>query len=81
MVELLRSENPVLISAVIAALAEAGTAPDQLDGIAYTAGPGLVGALLVGGAVARSLANSFRLWLDEVVASRRLYEFRDSNVL
>lgn len=28
----------------------------QLDGIAYTAGPGLVSALMVGGAVARSLA-------------------------
>jgi len=28
----------------------------DIDGIAYTAGPGLVGALLVGGAVARSLA-------------------------
>jgi N6-L-threonylcarbamoyladenine synthase len=29
---------------------------DDLDGIAYTAGPGLIGALLVGGSVARSLA-------------------------
>jgi N6-L-threonylcarbamoyladenine synthase len=28
----------------------------DLDGIAYTAGPGLIGALLVGGSVARSLA-------------------------
>lgn len=37
-------------------LAEAGLAPDELDGVAYTAGPGLVGALLVGAGVARSLA-------------------------
>ena len=29
-------------------MAEAATTPDQLDGIAYTAGPGLAGALLVG---------------------------------
>ncbi|HVR80820.1 MAG TPA: tRNA (adenosine(37)-N6)-threonylcarbamoyltransferase complex transferase subunit TsaD [Luteimonas sp.] len=37
-------------------LSEAGLAVDELDGVAYTAGPGLVGALLVGAGVARSLA-------------------------
>ena len=37
------------------AMADAGVSPQQLGGIAYTAGPGLVGALLVGGAVGRSL--------------------------
>ena len=37
-------------------LGEAGMAVDDLDGVAYTAGPGLVGALLVGAGVARSLA-------------------------
>ena len=37
-------------------LGEAGMAVDELDGVAYTAGPGLVGALLVGAGVARSLA-------------------------
>jgi N6-L-threonylcarbamoyladenine synthase len=37
-------------------LAEAGLRVDELDGVAYTAGPGLVGALLVGAGVARSLA-------------------------
>ncbi|WP_066092887.1 tRNA (adenosine(37)-N6)-threonylcarbamoyltransferase complex transferase subunit TsaD [Xanthomonas massiliensis] len=37
-------------------LAEAGLAPRDLDGVAYTAGPGLVGALLVGAGVARALA-------------------------
>lgn len=37
-------------------LLAAGIARSDLGGIAYTAGPGLVGALLVGAAVARSLA-------------------------
>src|SRR5688500_18641508 len=37
-------------------LAEAGMAVDEVDGVAYTAGPGLVGALLVGAGVARALA-------------------------
>ena len=36
--------------------AEAGLETRDLDGVAYTAGPGLVGALLVGAGVARSLA-------------------------
>ncbi len=34
---------------------EAGIAAQQINGIAYTAGPGLMGALLVGAALARSL--------------------------
>ncbi|HEU0307191.1 MAG TPA: tRNA (adenosine(37)-N6)-threonylcarbamoyltransferase complex transferase subunit TsaD [Lysobacter sp.] len=37
-------------------LAEAGLSVADIDGVAYTAGPGLVGALLVGAGVARSLA-------------------------
>ncbi|MDH3915442.1 MAG: tRNA (adenosine(37)-N6)-threonylcarbamoyltransferase complex transferase subunit TsaD, partial [Chromatiales bacterium] len=37
-------------------LATASTVPDRVDGIAYTAGPGLIGALLVGASLARSLA-------------------------
>lgn len=37
-------------------LAEAGLTVDDLDGVAYTAGPGLIGALLVGTGVARALA-------------------------
>ncbi len=37
-------------------LTEAGLGVGDLDGVAYTAGPGLVGALLVGAGVARSLA-------------------------
>jgi N6-L-threonylcarbamoyladenine synthase len=37
-------------------MAEAGTTPADIDGVAYTAGPGLVGALLVGAGLGRSLA-------------------------
>ncbi len=37
-------------------LDEAGLTPADLGGVAYTAGPGLVGALLVGASVARALA-------------------------
>jgi len=44
-------------------LAEAGLGLDEIDGVAYTAGPGLAGALLVGAGVARSLA-----WALEVPA-------------
>ena len=39
-------------------LAEAGMRVDEIDAVAYTAGPGLVGALMVGAGVARSLAWS-----------------------
>jgi tRNA N6-adenosine threonylcarbamoyltransferase len=45
-----------LLPLIREALEEAGSGPADIDGIAYTAGPGLAGALLVGGAVARSLA-------------------------
>jgi N6-L-threonylcarbamoyladenine synthase len=38
------------------ALREADTAAAAIDGVAYTAGPGLVGALLTGAALARSLS-------------------------
>jgi len=37
-------------------LAEAGLGVADLDGVAYTAGPGLVGALMVGAAAGRALA-------------------------
>jgi len=37
-------------------LKEANCTREQLDGIAYTAGPGLIGALLVGASVGRALA-------------------------
>jgi len=37
-------------------LAEAGLTRSDIDGVAFTAGPGLIGALLVGAALGRSLA-------------------------
>lgn len=37
-------------------MGEAGISGDDLDGVAFTAGPGLLGALLVGASVARSMA-------------------------
>ncbi|MFT4993918.1 MAG: N6-L-threonylcarbamoyladenine synthase [Paraglaciecola sp.] len=40
-------------------LQEANCTPDDIDGIAFTQGPGLVGALLVGSSVARSLAYAW----------------------
>jgi N6-L-threonylcarbamoyladenine synthase len=43
------------------ALAEAGTTLDDIDGIAVTAGPGLVGALLVGLMYGKTLAWSRRI--------------------
>jgi N6-L-threonylcarbamoyladenine synthase len=45
-----------LLPLLRAALAAADTDPSELSGVAYTAGPGLVGALLTGAALARSLA-------------------------
>ncbi len=43
------------------ALAEAHLHGADVTGVAYTAGPGLMGALLVGGAIARSLAWAWRV--------------------
>lgn len=51
---------------VRAALEQAGTGFDRLDAIAVVPGPGLVGALLVGVAVAKSLAYALRLPLVAV---------------
>ncbi|PKM04377.1 MAG: tRNA (adenosine(37)-N6)-threonylcarbamoyltransferase complex transferase subunit TsaD [Gammaproteobacteria bacterium HGW-Gammaproteobacteria-6] len=45
-----------LIPLIRQVFAEAGVAEGEVDGVVYTAGPGLVGALLVGAACARALA-------------------------
>ncbi len=50
-----------LLPLVRCALEKAGTASDDLDGVAYTAGPGLIGALLTGAALARTLAYAWRV--------------------
>src|SRR4051794_41400061 len=48
-----RAHVQAIGSVVEQALREAGCKLDDLDGVAVTAGPGLVGALLVGGCMAR----------------------------
>ena len=50
-----------LVPMIRAVLADAGTAPADIDGVAYTAGPGLIGALLVGASVGRSLAMAWNV--------------------
>lgn len=48
-----------LLPLIEAALADANTQSSEISGVAYTSGPGLVGALLVGASVARSLAYAW----------------------
>jgi len=50
-----------LIPLVKTLLEQTATQPQNLAGVAYTAGPGLIGALLVGAAVARSLAWAWQI--------------------
>jgi len=50
-----------LIPLIKTLLSESNTKADEVDGIAYTAGPGLIGALLVGAAVGRSLAWAWQV--------------------
>ncbi|MEP7246008.1 MAG: tRNA (adenosine(37)-N6)-threonylcarbamoyltransferase complex transferase subunit TsaD [Gammaproteobacteria bacterium] len=49
-----------LLPLVRTAMASANTSPGDIGGIAYTAGPGLIGALLTGAALARSLAYAWK---------------------
>jgi N6-L-threonylcarbamoyladenine synthase len=48
-----------LLPLVRDALAQSATSKESIDGVAYTAGPGLIGALLVGAGFARSLAYAW----------------------
>ena len=43
------------------AMAEAGLAPADIDGVAYTAGPGLAGALLVGATIGQSIGYAWKV--------------------
>lgn len=54
-----RDHSRKIIGLIRETLKEANCTQEDLDGIAYTAGPGLVGALLVGASVARSLAYAW----------------------
>src|SRR5665213_1540290 len=50
-----------LLPLVKSALARAATSPAELSGVVYTAGPGLIGALLTGAALGSSLAYAWRI--------------------
>jgi len=52
-----RAHLELLLPVVDRALVEGGCTYDDVDGIAVTVGPGLVGALLVGVAGAKALAH------------------------
>ncbi|HEY9148804.1 MAG TPA: tRNA (adenosine(37)-N6)-threonylcarbamoyltransferase complex transferase subunit TsaD [Gammaproteobacteria bacterium] len=45
-----------LLPLIREAMAQSGVSRGEIEGVAYTAGPGLIGALLVGASVGRSLA-------------------------
>jgi N6-L-threonylcarbamoyladenine synthase len=64
----LASRNHVVqvLPVVDEAMRKAGVAPGDLDGIAVTAGPGLVGALLVGVQVAKALSLGWQVPLVRV---------------
>lgn len=51
-----RDHSNKIVPLVNATIADAGIDYASLDGVAYTAGPGLIGALLVGGCFGQSLA-------------------------
>ena len=61
-----RAHQQNIIPIVEAALKEAGVTKEDLTGIAFTAGPGLMGALLVGVSFAKSLALSLDIPLIQV---------------
>src|SRR5579862_6467181 len=50
-----------LLPLIRSVLERAGTTSADLNGVAYTAGPGLIGALLTGASLARSLAYAWRV--------------------
>lgn len=61
-----RAHQQNIIPVVDTALKEAGVTADDLDAIAFTRGPGLVGSLLVGVSFAKGLALSHDIPLVEV---------------
>jgi N6-L-threonylcarbamoyladenine synthase len=61
-----RHHLELTVPVVDAALQQAGVSLDQLDAVAVTAGPGLIGALLVGVSTAKAIAAPRRLPLIAV---------------
>ncbi len=56
-----RDHVRILLPLLDECLVNAGCSKSQLNGLAYTAGPGLIGALLVGASVGRSLAAALSI--------------------
>ncbi|WP_410877599.1 tRNA (adenosine(37)-N6)-threonylcarbamoyltransferase complex transferase subunit TsaD [Myroides sp. DW712] len=61
-----RAHQQNIVPVVDIALKKAGITKEQLDGIAFTQGPGLMGSLLVGGSFAKSLALALNIPLIAV---------------
>jgi len=61
-----RAHQQNIIPVVDAAIKKADISPEQLDAIAFTKGPGLLGSLLVGCSFAKTFAISLNIPLIEV---------------
>ena len=61
-----RAHQQNIVPVIDAALKKAGVKKDQLNAIAFTQGPGLMGSLLVGSSFAKSLAMSLEIPLIAV---------------
>ena len=61
-----RAHQQNIVPVVDTALREAGIGPDELDAIAFTRGPGLLGSLLVGVSFAKGLALAHDIPMVEV---------------
>lgn len=61
-----RAHQQNIVPVVMAALKHAGVNNQQLDAIAFTRGPGLIGSLLVGVTFAKAMALSLKIPLVEV---------------
>lgn len=61
-----RAHQQNIVPVVDTALKEAGVAPDELDAIAFTRGPGLLGSLLVGVSFTKGLALAHDIPMVEV---------------
>lgn len=77
-----RAHQEHIVPVVHQALVEAGVEPNELDGIAFTQGPGLIGALLVGACFARSMAQALEvplLAVDHLRAHILAHLIRDAD--
>lgn len=61
-----RAHQQNIVPVVDTALKKAGVSPDEINAIAFTRGPGLLGSLLVGTSFAKSMALGLQIPLVEV---------------